>query len=88
MAESYRQVIHILTNKIMQTYVRKVLLIVLLLCYYNIKEFRTSVFAVGRVHMSNEECKQCIIDMIRRIDDEALLRRIYLILVVMTGADE
>ncbi len=38
--------------------------------------------------MSNEECKQCIIDMIRRIDDEALLRRIYLILVVMAGADE
>lgn len=38
--------------------------------------------------MSNEECKQYIIDMIRRIDDEVLLRRIYLILVVMTGADE
>ena len=38
--------------------------------------------------MSNEECKQYIIDMIRRIDDEALLRRIYLILVAMTGADE
>lgn len=38
--------------------------------------------------MSNEECKQYIIDMIRRIDDEALLRRIYLILVTMTGADE
>ena len=40
------------------------------------------------IHMSNEERKQCIIDMIRRIDDEALLRRIYLILVVMIGADE
>ena len=38
--------------------------------------------------MSNEECKQYIIDMIRRIDDEALLRRIYLILVVIAGADE
>lgn len=38
--------------------------------------------------MSNEECKQYIIDMIRRIEDEALLRRIYLILVVIAGADE
>lgn len=38
--------------------------------------------------MSKEECKRYIIDMIRRIDDEALLRRIYLILATMTGAGE
>lgn len=38
--------------------------------------------------MSNEERKQYIADMVRRIDDEELLRRIYLILAVMTGADK
>lgn len=38
--------------------------------------------------MSNEERKQYIADMVRRIDDEEFLRRIYLILAVMTGADK
>ncbi len=36
--------------------------------------------------MSTKELKQQIIEMINQIDDEAFLRRIYLILVVMTGA--
>lgn len=38
--------------------------------------------------MSNDKYKNCIIEIIRQIDDEAFLRKIYLILVVMTGADK
>lgn len=38
--------------------------------------------------MSKEEYVKCIIEIINQVNDEAFLRRIYLILVVMTGADE
>lgn len=38
--------------------------------------------------MSKAECIERITEMIDRIEDEALLRRIYLIIVVIIGADE
>lgn len=37
--------------------------------------------------MRNEEYINKIMEMINQITDEAVLRRIYLILVVITGAD-
>ena len=40
------------------------------------------------LHMSKAECIERITEMIDGIEDEALLRRIYLIIVVITGADE
>lgn len=38
--------------------------------------------------MTNDEFKKEIKELINQINDEAALRRIYLILVVITGADK
>lgn len=39
------------------------------------------------IHMDNEDLKNEIIELINQISDAAVLRRIYLIIVVIVGAD-
>ena len=60
-----------------KTYVRIV--------YY--KQNKRSRKRNGGKYMSNEEYINKIIEMVKQIADNAILRRVYLMLVVITGAD-
>lgn len=60
----------------------QVLLIGQHICYHIIKEFRTSVFAVGRVHMKNDISKDFVIEMMKKVDasDKKFLLQVYTII--------
>lgn len=48
---------------------------------------RTNVCGAEVLHMESDEYRKQIIQMVGQITDDAVLRRIYLILVVIVGTD-
>lgn len=74
-----------------QKYVRFYQLKIIVLCsIISIRNFER-VFAIVSqwevIHMDNEDLKNEIIELINQTSDAAVLRRIYLILVVIVGTD-
>lgn len=74
-----------------QKYVRFYQLKIVVPCsIINIRNFERVFAIVSRwevIHMDNEDLKNEIIELINQISDAAVLRRIYLILVVIIGTD-